>query len=152
MSEGAIIGSGARLLGAEPLRIAGAASLESTEGFTWSSWVKPSAQNSSSEIFRRGQIRVLLEQGVPVIVAGDTRSAASTPTAPASWTHLALSAEPGKLSLFVNGDIAARLATALPAPIGGIVIGGEEVSSRFVGEIDELVITSEAISPARIRF
>lgn len=152
VSEGAIIGSGARLLGAEPVRIAGSASLGFSDGFTWSSWVKPAAQQASGEIFRRGTVRVLLEQGVPIVVAGETRSAATAPAATASWTHLTLSAEPGKLSLFVNGEPAAQLATSLPLPNGGIVIGGEEVSSRFVGEIDELVVTSATLSPDRIRF
>ncbi|MEK7949607.1 DUF2341 domain-containing protein [Luteolibacter soli] len=151
-SEGAIIGSGARLLGADPVTVVASPSLDFGGGFTWSAWVKPNALQAGAEIFRRGDFRIALDQGVPVVTVGGQRSTPGQPVAPASWTHLAVTAEAGKVSLFVNGEPVSQLVAALPVLDGPLTIGGAEAGSRFVGEIDELEISKGARSADWVKF
>ncbi|MCW1887285.1 DUF2341 domain-containing protein [Luteolibacter flavescens] len=151
-SEGAIIGSGARLLGAEPVTVAASPSLDFSNGFTWSAWVKPTALQAGAEIFRRGDFRIVLDNGVPVVAAGGERSTPGQPVTAGSWTHLAATAEAGKVSLFVNGEPVSQLAATLPVLDGALTIGGTEAGSRFVGEIDELQISSAPRSADWVKF
>ncbi len=151
-SEGAMIGSGARLLGAEPITIAASPSLDFSGGFTWSAWVKPAALQNGAEIFRRGDFRILLDQGVPLVALAAQRSAPGQALAAGTWTHLAVTAGSGKVTLFVNGEAVSELAAALPALDGPLTIGGTEAGARFVGEIDELEISKGPRSADWVKF
>lgn len=152
VSEGAIIGSGARLLGAEPVTIAASPSLDFSKGFTWSAWLKPTALQTGAEVFRRGDFKVLLDQGVPSVSVGTQRSTPGQAVVAGSWTHLAVTAGEGKVSLFVNGEPVSELAVALPVLDGALTVGGADAGSRFVGEIDELEISQGARSADWVKF
>ncbi len=54
-SEGALIGGGLRLLGANPLVLPGSSSLEWSDGqaFTWSAWIKESTPAANATLFNR---------------------------------------------------------------------------------------------------
>ncbi|MCW1911942.1 DUF2341 domain-containing protein [Luteolibacter sp. GHJ8] len=155
-SEGAIIGSGARLLGADPVTIAASSSLEWNNGFTLSAWIRPSALQSGAVVLSRGEgaqsFKLVLDQGIPLIEVGALRSSPGQPVTAATWTHLAVSAEADKLSLFVNGEPYAQLSATLPALPGPIVLGGFASASRFVGEIDELNLSKAPRSAAWVKF
>ncbi|QJE97904.1 DUF2341 domain-containing protein [Luteolibacter luteus] len=151
-SEGAIIGGGARLLGAAPVTVAASPSLDFSKGFTWSAWLKPSSLKAGVEIFRRGDFRILLDQGVPLVALGNQRSVPGKAVTAESWTHLAVTAADGKISLFVNGEPVSELAAGLPTLDGELTIGGAEEGSRFVGEIDELEISQGARSADWVKF
>ncbi|WP_367870909.1 DUF2341 domain-containing protein [Luteolibacter sp. Populi] len=153
-SEGAIIGSGARLLGGDTVSIAATSSLDWSGGFTWSAWIKPSALQAGAVVFSRGEgsFKILLDQGVPFVEAGGLRSSAGTPVTADTWTHLAVAGEPGKLTLYVNGSAASQLAAALPSAAGVLELGGFKDAPRFVGEVDELEISKVVRSADWIKF
>ena len=165
-SDGAIIGSGGRLLGGDPVTIAASPSLDWSGGFTWSAWLKPSALQAGAVVFSRNEgantFRIVLDQGVPVVeIAGGgnaQRSPSGPALAPGAWTHLAVVAEGGKISLFVNGEPFTQLQAELPALTGPLVLGGLSAdapsagTSRFVGEIDEMELSKGARPAASIKF
>lgn len=151
-SEGAIIGSGARLLGAEPVTIAASPSLDFSRGFTWSAWIKPSSLQAGAEVFRRGELRILLDQGVPLVVVGNQRSTPGQAVTEATWSHLAVTASDGKVSLFVNGEPVSELTVDLPVLDGPLTVGGADAGARFVGEIDELEISQGTRSVDWVKF
>jgi biopolymer transport protein ExbB len=68
--------------------------------------------------------------------------------APATWSQVALTVEPGKLALYVNGVEASQ---ALPAPTPAID-GEIRVGESYQGLIDELDISNATRSPAWITF
>lgn len=151
-SEGAIIGSGARLLGADPVIVEASPSLELPTGFTWSAWLRPSSLQPNAEIFRRGDFRILLDQGAPIATVGAERSTPGQPVAAGSWNHIAVTAEATRISVYLNGEPVSQLSTALPVLSGPLTIGGLTAGARFVGEIDELQISSAPRSAAWIKF
>ncbi|MDB6076386.1 MAG: biopolymer transporter ExbB [Akkermansiaceae bacterium] len=164
-SEGAIIGSGAHLLGGQPVVIAASPSLEWSGPFTWSAWLKPASLQPQAVVFSRSEggdsFRIVLDQGVPVVEitsAGATRrSPVGQPVAAGSWSHIAVTGGADGLSLYVNGEPVGKLDGAVPAFRGSLFLAGlgpdapSAAASRFVGEIDELVISKEARTPSWIK-
>ncbi len=153
-AESSLIGNGLRLLGNSPVLIPNTPTLEWKAGqlLTISTWIKPSALQENAVILSRadGQnsIRLLLDQGVPVIQFGSTRSQAGAPLAPLVWSHLVLVADGKTLKLVVNGVAYASIEGTLPASsspysIGGLVTEATGMNS-FSGELDELSISKIA--------
>ena len=155
-SEAALIGSGLRLLGTAPIVIPAKPSLQWSQGqsLTLSAWIKPAALQANAVIASRteGQssFRLLLDQGIPLVEIGGTRSQPGVPVAAAAWTHLALVADGPSLELFVNGAPYSKLATALPATNSALLLGGLPAdapaagSSPFIGEMDEFTLSKIA--------
>ena len=151
-----IIGSGLRLLGSAPIRIPNSKSLEWKQGqtLTIAAWIKPSALQENAVIFSRtdgnASLRLLLDQGVPVIQFAEVRSQPATPIAAGTWCHLVLVADGKTLRLFLNSMPYASMDGALPALSTPITLGGlaTEASgtSLFTGELDEFSISSIARS------
>lgn len=156
IAEGAVIGGGLRLAGGEPLNIPNTPSLEWKAGqpLTLSAWIKPSALAPQTVILSRGEaFRLLLDNGVPFIEAGGSRSNPVTAVASGAWSHLAVVSEAGALKLFVNGVQVSSLAKALPASSSPILVGGDAGSSaRFTGDLDELQISAVARPSGWIKF
>jgi len=160
-AEGAMIGLGLRLDDKNGVSVPTSASLAWSDGaaLTWSAWVKFGAPQSNAVIFSRldgGRALVLgADRGAPYVElttdSGKFRSAAGAPVAAPGWKHLALTANGTTLSLFLDGEIYAKLSAALPALNTPLTLGGEGVSA-FVGEIDELQISSVARSAGYIKF
>lgn len=155
-SEAALIGSGLRLLGSAPVTIPAKPSLQWSQGqtFTLSTWIKPAALAANAVLASRTEgpasFRLLLDQGVPLVEIGGTRSPAGPPIAAATWTHVALVASGQDLELFVNGASYAKLAAALPAMNSPLLIGGLPAdapaagSTPFIGEMDEFTLSKVA--------
>ena len=165
-AESAIIGNGLRLLGAGPVIIPASETLSWNEGqdLTLQLWVKPSAPQPNSVLLDRtdgaSSLRLILDQCVPAIeianAAGRSRSEGGAPIPAANWTHLALTANAGKLQLFVNGEPYATLDGAIPALASPLALGGAESAvtgmTAFTGEMDEFRVSPAALSEAALRF
>jgi biopolymer transport protein ExbB len=159
-AEGAIIGSGLRLLGASPITIPASASLawKQDQPLTISTWVKPIALQENATLISRvdekNSWRLLIDQGIPaveVVNAGRTvRTPVGAPVAAGTWTHLALIADGKTLRLFLNGTLYASIDGTLPVLNSPLSLGGlaAEVAgnNNYTGEIDELSISRSARS------
>ncbi len=164
-SDGGIIGSGLRLLDT-PLVIPASPSLEWTAGqeLTVSTWLRPAVLQPNAVIFSRidgeNSIRVLLDQGAPVVqVSGPEGTATSAPGEPlpaATWAHLALVSSDGKLDLLIDGIPYSTLTAALPELTAPILLGGTATATpgqtTFNGELDAFRIANTARSISWLRF
>lgn len=164
-AEGAIIGTGVRFLGRNPIRVNPSPTLEFPAGtdLTIQAWLKPQSQAADAVWFSRvgeaGSLRLGLAEGVPYVEVSDggapRRSipeAGATPLPQNRWSQVALVAGQGTMQLFVNGKPFASLAAATPALNSTLVIGAEDPASGtgrpgFIGEMDELVV-AKATRPA----
>lgn len=150
--DGAIIGSGVRFTGANTVTLNAADSLAWTAGgnATISLWIKFAAPQSNAVLLSRGEgtqaFRIVLDDGVPVVQSGNTRSAAGNPLAANTWNHLAIVAEGAALKLFVNGEPYGTANAGLPALNGAIILG-----SGFSGDLDELRFHNTALDAASVK-
>ena len=163
LSPGAMIGSGLRLDGQTKVTIPASPSLATIDGatLTWTAWVKLGSAQPNAIIFSREEgdkaFRVGDDNGVPFVevkdASGVKRSPAGAPVAPNTWSHLAITAETGKLTVYLNGEPYASLMASLPALNAPSVIGGTAVEGGvgFIGEIDELQISKVARSAGLIK-
>ncbi len=149
-AEGTVIGRGAQL-GRAPLMLPASPSLALAAGaaFTFSAWVRPDAVNDRQVIYARrdggSQLVIGIDQGIPFVEVNGQRSAPGLPIAAGQWSHLALKAESGAVTLLVGGRTAARLAVALPALNTPASVGADAgQGSAFVGAIDELRLSKVA--------
>lgn len=154
-SEGSMIGNGIRLLGGNPIIVPASDSLKWNAGasMTWIAWIKTAALGPKAVLFSRTEggnaFRIGLDQGVPYVevtsAAGTQRSAPGSPIDVGLWKHLAVTADGGKITLYVDGETYATLDASLPALAGPLVIGVEGTSDPgFLGEVDELEISKVA--------
>lgn len=153
-SEGALIGSGLRFIGAAPINIPASASLNWAEGaaVTWSAWVKLGLLQPNAVIFSRKEganaFVVGVDNGAPFVevanASGTQRSALGAPLTPGSWQHLSVVSDGAAISLRVNGEPYATLGVALPSLNESLQLGGETDGRGFAGEVDELEISNAA--------
>jgi biopolymer transport protein ExbB len=149
---GTLIGSGIRLGTPAPVTLPASPSLNWSEGaaLTWSAWVKFSTLEPGALFFSRRDggrsFSIGADSGAPFVAVGAQRSAAGAPLTAGGWNHIAAVAEPGKITLYVNGENYATLAASLPALNTPALLGGDtaagEVSAK--GELDELQISRVA--------
>jgi biopolymer transport protein ExbB len=139
--QGSLIGPGVRFDGTNPITIPNSESLAWTDGgaWTWSAWVKPTANQANAIIFHRDAFIIGADNGVPFVEANGTRTAGAPPMPPASWHHLAVTAERSTITLYIDGQSTATLNTALPASTSNMTLG-----ETFSGELDELNISKTA--------
>jgi biopolymer transport protein ExbB len=154
LAEGSLIGKGLRLPSPAPVTIASSPSLAWTQGqdLTASFWFKPASLQPGAVLFSRGGLKLILDQGVPLIDAGGQRSATGTAVAVGSWHHLALVSQGGKLTLHLDGKEYSSLAATLPASDAPLTIGSADSGEAFIGEFDELQISGKALAPGQIQF
>jgi biopolymer transport protein ExbB len=154
---GSLIGPGYRLIGTGPVRIPVSESLKRANGeaYTWSAWIKPTAEAARAVIYSWGDrdngFEIGLAKGVPYFEVHDgaasARSAAGAPLALGAWKHLAVVSADGVTTLFVDGAIYAKLDRPVPSLTDGALLGADPTGGNgLVGEIDELQISNTARS------
>jgi biopolymer transport protein ExbB len=109
-------------------------------------WMKPAAANAGGTVFAiPGGLTIGLENGVLYASAGSARANAGSPLATDAWTHVAAVADGTKTILYVNGSVVGTLPGALPQGSGQASVG-----QGFAGDIDELQVAKNALSPGVI--
>jgi biopolymer transport protein ExbB len=124
-AEGSLIGTGLRLDGRTALTLPASPSLglQDNATFSWSAWIKPAALQPNAALYSRRDtasgILIGLDNGVPfveVTTAGTAqRSVAGAPIAANGWHHVAVAADNGQVTLYLDGVMYASLNAALPA-------------------------------------
>ncbi len=166
-ADGSMIGTGLRLDGRTAVTIFASPAMSWREAgpMTWSAWVKFGQPQTQAVFFSRrdGSNLIIIgaDMGVPFVAmtynGGVVRSGAGSPVAPGSWHHLAVVASGPRVDLYLDGEPFSNVIEPLPALNGPSLLGGDPASvangiTGFVGEIDELQISSVARSPGFIRF
>jgi biopolymer transport protein ExbB len=138
-AEGAIIGTGLRLDGRTPLTLPASPSLAlaANAAFTWSAWIKPATLQPNSAIYSRRDgangLVIGLDNGVPFVEVTNAgtaqRSGAGAPLAPDSWHHLAVVANNGQLTVYLDGNAYATLNAAVPALNTIALVGGDSAAA-----------------------
>ena len=152
----ALIGQGAHFAGTQKIVTPANPSLrlDPAKGMTLSAWVKADAADRASLLSLSDGSRELalgLAGGRAVARWRDASGREVAATQPAAlavgeWHHLALRAVSGKLSLLVDGVVAAQVDAALQDMTGGLTIG-----NGFVGDLDEVQVANVARSEAWIK-
>ena len=147
--ESAMIGGGLKLDGRSGLLIAPSDSLAwgSGPGMTWSAWIKPTELGPNAPIFSQREgansLVIGLDAGVPYVeltdANGTKRSPTGEPLPTGAWRHLAVTATPSQVNLYVGGEPYVTLSSGLPAIRGQAVVGVEAGDpalppTGFVGE------------------
>ncbi len=157
---GALIGNGTRLGAGVPVTLPGSPSLTWRENGTlaWSAWVKLTALEPNALLFSRREgsssFSIGADAGAPFVAVNGQRSPAGTPLAAGTWHHLAVAAEAGRLTLFVDGAIYATLAAPLPALSSAALLGGDAAAGEVTAkaELDELQISRVARPAGFLKF
>lgn len=168
ISEGALIGSGLRLLGGDPIAIPASESLNwaADQEFTWSAWIKSGVLAENAVLFSRTEegnaFRVGLDNGLPFVeiaVAGSAPQRATGVDAlpDGTWRMLTVVGTTDRTTLMVDGVEVGAIETGVPAIVGGIFLGGDDPAAaagngRFVGEADEVTLVRTALPAAAISF
>jgi biopolymer transport protein ExbB len=136
-ADGALIGTGLRLTGQEPLTLPASSSMaQAADGaLTWSAWIRPAALQPNAALYSRRDatagngLVIGLDNGAPFVeitTAGAAqRSAAGAAVTAATWHHVAAVAANGQISLYLDGTPYATLTGAIPPLNGNALIGGD---------------------------
>jgi biopolymer transport protein ExbB len=134
-AEGSIIGTGLRLDGSTALTLPASPSLALADNapLTWSAWIKPAALQPSAALYSRRDgangLVVGLDNGAPFVEVTNAgavqRSGAGAPIAPNGWHHVAVVANSGQMTLYLDGAPYASLNAALPALNTVALIAGD---------------------------
>jgi len=162
LDDGGLIGQGVRFTGKTPITIPASTSLNWMDGqpLTWSAWINPTALQPNEVIFSRHEgskdFLVGCDNGVLFVEVNGTRSQGGTPIQVKTWHHVAVLADGTKVTLYVDGTATATLSAAIPGLGGASLLGADAPDATagdapFVGEMDELEISSVARSPGLIR-
>ncbi|HEV3271729.1 MAG TPA: DUF2341 domain-containing protein [Candidatus Methylacidiphilales bacterium] len=161
--DGALIGPGLRLDGKHTITIPASSSLTWADGgaMTWSAWVKPAILSPNAVFFSRrdgtNAFLVGADNGVPFVEVNGARSPAGATIAVNAWHHLAVVADGGKITLYLDGAAYGSLSAPLPAlgspsQVGGDAPDATAGNTSFTGELDELEISKTARGPGFIKF
>lgn len=116
-----------------------------TNGYTWSTWLKPATLPQTGRLFAAGAINLAVEGDQLVLNAGATPSKVALKAG--AWQHIALVVSPTNATVYVNG-IAATPVTLSAVP----AITAVTVADGLTGEIDEMQLVNVAQSEAEIAF
>ncbi|MCI3179517.1 DUF2341 domain-containing protein [Caulobacter sp. CCUG 60055] len=140
-----LIGQSLKLEGGAGIGLPAALALSAPA--TVSMWVKPAAAGSGGTLFSApGSLTVGLDGGTVFVEAGGRRVAAGQPLAADSWTHVAVSSDAGRTTLYIDGKPAGEIAGTLGPSTGQVALG-----QGFAGEIDEFEIARSALTPGAIQ-
>ena len=138
-ADGSIIGTGLRLDGVAPLTLPAAPSLAlaANGAFTWSAWIKPAAMQPNAALYSRrdngSSVVIGLDNGAPFVAVtnagAEQRSSAGAPIAAGSWHHVAVVANAGQVTLYLDGASYASLSATLPALSTVALVGGDTQTS-----------------------
>jgi biopolymer transport protein ExbB len=146
----ALIGGGVEMNGQARVEVPASPSLKlaSSGGFTFTVWVKPTADNENAVLFAQRDggksIVVGLDKGKLYAEANGVRSTPADLPANA-WSHVAVTLGQ-KMVVYVNGNAVAEAATTSPDMAGAVTIG-----QGFVGEMDEADLSNVARSADLIK-
>ena len=156
--EGSIIGYGLHLDGHSPLTLPASPSLAQPDGgaLTWSAWIKPAALQRNSVVFSRRDgtngFVVGLDDGAPFVEISSNgnvqRSATAAPVAPNGWHHLAVTATPGLVTVYLDGSTYSTLNATLPPLNSTALLGGDTAESASAPPIPPAAPPVEGASPA----
>jgi len=160
--DSGLIGPGLRLNGKILVTVPTSTSLTWTDGqsLTWSAWINAATLQPNAVIFSRRDgakdFLVGADNGIFFVEVNGARSQGGAPIQAKTWHHLAVVADGGKVTLYIDGSATAPLSAAVPALSGPALIGGDApdanaVGAAFVGEMDELEISNTARPPGAIR-
>jgi len=162
-TDGSMIGTGLRLTGRALITIPASPTLAWANGgaMSWSAWLKPGALQPNAIIYSRREgssnFRIGMDNGVPFVEVNGQRSGSGNPVTANTWHQVTVTAEKGKVNLYLDGEAYSSLEAALPALNSPAALGGEAAadnsssSDGFVGEMDELEISKVARSPDFIK-
>jgi biopolymer transport protein ExbB len=159
--EGALIAGSVRLTGQAAITISQSLGLDLSAGqpLTWSAWIKPQALQANAVIFAKregGNALVIGENnGIPYVEIVNGGTTKRTPAGEAIvldvWRHLAVVADPARITLYLDGKVYGTLDAGLPALKGPSLIGRDTTGAAgFSGEIDELQISRAARSASSV--
>lgn len=145
------IGGAASFTGKATIQVPASTSLKITaaNGFTFSAWVKP-ADLESSTIYAQHDggrtLAITLNKGNLSVALDQQKAQASMALKPAVWQHIAVMANGGKLSFYLDGKESGN-ASFVVADIAGTAAIGE----GYVGQIDELSLSGVGRSSTYIK-
>jgi biopolymer transport protein ExbB len=158
----ALMAGGVRFTGQNSLKILTnpATAWTANGALTLSVWVKPATLGPNAVIYSRrdaaGTFVLGLNNGVPYLTIGTATSPAAAPVTVAAWSHLAVTVDAGKATLYLNGTSYATLAAPLPGLAGDASVGKDmapgPAEAGFAGELDELILSKTARTPGAIKF
>jgi biopolymer transport protein ExbB len=119
--------------------------LSAAEGWTFSTWVKPTRLESGS-LFTLGGLTVSLTDGVPTVASGNQTVKASSALSVGLWQQLTAVFNAGKVQLLVNGVAVGDGALGMNEFSGEALVG-----KGFKGELDELTLSNTARSLAYVK-
>lgn len=159
---GALIAGAVRLTGQTPVTIPASTTLDLAAGssLTFSTWFKPLALQPNAVIFakREGGNALIIgdNNGVPYVevVSNGTpkRSSAGAAITVNVWHHLAVVANAGSITVYLDGKSYGTLDAALPALKGATLLGKDGDAPGFSGELDELQVSKVARPAGWISF
>lgn len=154
-----VIGNGVTLSGAgDKLQIPASPSLDFTQGFTFSAWIRFQQPQTAATVFSRQEadgsgifIRIEETRACFQIVTPDGRvfrTDECMDLSIGSWHHVAFSAQPnGRMSTYLDGLelFYLNLPVSLPQLSGDLFVGDSpEGGNAFVGDLDEIRIANTA--------
>ena len=135
-----LIGGAARLDGSAPLVVPTPALAQAKE-FSFSAWIKP--EKNTGELLSMDGINLSLKDGLLVLDDRGTQTKTTTVLANNTWHFVALTIGQ-TMTVYANGKPEASLAATL-TPANNVRIG-----AGLVGLLDEVQLTSMAMSPAMV--
>ena len=162
MSPASLIAGGVSFLGASAIAInESPANRQLAEnGFTFSSWIKPTGVQQEAVILSRQsdgkKIELAIDQSALYAVINDGNGSVETPrTAPLTldtWQHVALTLNQTSADIYVNGNLLSSINIS-PFELGGaLYVGANADGSRgFVGEMDELGLSKKPRSTDELK-
>ncbi len=150
-----LAGSGGLTLQASP-----SIAIQPEKGFTFSAWIKPTGVQEDSIVFQQGDDTSSIELAVDqsalyarlTVDGNETLTPKTAPLTLDSWQHVALAVGNGQLQLFLNGIEVANAAATIPAINSDVLIGsGAEAARGFIGEMDEIRLSSKARDTAELQ-
>ena len=163
-TDGALIGGGLRLDGKTSVKLPASPTLAWTANgaLTWTAWLKVASLQPNATIFTRREgasgFTIGIDNGTPYVEVNGQRAAGAAPLAVNVWRHLAVVADAGKLTLYLDGESAATLAAELPALNSPAFLGRDgspDAAADAIGaagELDELEISKAARPLGAIKF
>lgn len=150
-----IIGAGATFAGgSRPLVIKRSPSLNLAKGFTFSAWVKPASAGSGRILSwddGKQYLVVGLDGGAAYARVGGSETGRTSLLPQDAWSHLAVTAEPGKkLVVYLNGAeaVSANLGGDIPSPDAELAVGDALTGGNpFTGDMDEVQLAA-TVRPA----
>jgi len=176
INNASIIGAGARFQGSQSVTIANTPSLNlaSDPGWTFSAWVKPTAQAPDVILFQAGDGATtysLRVRGTALVAqlssGGSVIETTQSELLQTDWSHVAMQILGDRMSIYLNGQEASFIQVPAAAIAASITVGdgtqaaqappaGELITTGpapaaltgFIGEVDAVRISNVARTPA----